>query len=99
MTRSTTPQRAARRRIGRAGILLGMLAVVAAACGGGATAEPSVPTPTEPAISPAQATPSPTPAAPVELTVGLGFIPNVQFAPFYLADQAGYYRDAGLEVT
>ena len=25
------------------------------------------------------------------LKVGLGFIPSVQFAPFYLADQAGYY--------
>ena len=35
---------------------------------------------------------------PVALTVGLGFIPNVQFAPFYLADQAGYYADAGLTV-
>jgi NitT/TauT family transport system substrate-binding protein len=33
------------------------------------------------------------------LTVGLGYIPNVQFAQFYLADQAGYYRDAGLEVS
>jgi NitT/TauT family transport system substrate-binding protein len=33
------------------------------------------------------------------LTVGLGYIPSVQFAPFYLADQAGYYRDAGLSVT
>jgi len=42
--------------------------------------------------------PSPTPA-PVQLTVGLGYIPSVQFAQFYLADQAGYYRDAGLEVT
>ena len=30
--------------------------------------------------------------------MGLGYIPSVQFAPFYLADQAGYYRDAGLEV-
>jgi NitT/TauT family transport system substrate-binding protein len=29
----------------------------------------------------------------------LGYIPGVQFAQFYLADQAGYYRDAGLEVT
>ena len=33
------------------------------------------------------------------LRVGLGYIPSVQFAPFYLADQAGYYRDAGLEVS
>jgi NitT/TauT family transport system substrate-binding protein len=29
----------------------------------------------------------------------LGFQPDVQFAPFYLAQQAGYYADAGLEVT
>jgi NitT/TauT family transport system substrate-binding protein len=42
---------------------------------------------------------SPAPSAPVKLTVGLGYIPSVQFAPFYLADQAGYYRDAGLDVT
>jgi NitT/TauT family transport system substrate-binding protein len=33
------------------------------------------------------------------LRVGLGYIPSVQFAPFYLADQDGYYADAGLEVT
>jgi NitT/TauT family transport system substrate-binding protein len=31
--------------------------------------------------------------------VGLGYIGSVQFAPFYLADQAGYYRAAGLDVT
>ena len=35
----------------------------------------------------------------IPLTVGLGYIPSVQFAQFYLADQAGYYEDAGLEVT
>ncbi|HZM72678.1 MAG TPA: ABC transporter substrate-binding protein [Candidatus Polarisedimenticolia bacterium] len=40
---------------------------------------------------------TPTPAA-TKLVVGLGFISSVQFAPFYLADQAGYYRDAGLDV-
>ena len=28
----------------------------------------------------------------------LGFQPDVQFAPFYLAQQAGYFREAGLEV-
>jgi len=36
---------------------------------------------------------------PVAIKVGLGYIPSVQFAPFYLADQAGYYREAGLDVT
>jgi NitT/TauT family transport system substrate-binding protein len=35
---------------------------------------------------------------PTHLVVGLGFIPSVQFAQFYLADEAGYYREAGLEV-
>ena len=38
-------------------------------------------------------------AGPVALKVGLGYIPSVQFAQFYLAQQAGYYREAGLEVT
>ena len=38
-------------------------------------------------------------AAPVKLTVGLGYIPGVQFAPFYLAEQSGAYAAAGLDVT
>ena len=37
--------------------------------------------------------------APTPLKVGLGFIPSVQFAQFYLADQAGYYEEAGLDVS
>lgn len=39
------------------------------------------------------------PAPRTPLTVGLGFIPSVQFAQFYRADRQGYYRDAGLDVT
>jgi len=35
----------------------------------------------------------------VLLTVGLGYIPSVQFAPFYFAQQQGYYTAAGLTVT
>ncbi|HEU0234820.1 MAG TPA: ABC transporter substrate-binding protein [Candidatus Limnocylindrales bacterium] len=42
---------------------------------------------------------SPSPSARTPLVVGLGFIPSVQFAPFYLAEQEGYYADAGLDVT
>jgi NitT/TauT family transport system substrate-binding protein len=45
-----------------------------------------------------QALPGPS-AAPVRLTVGLGFLPSVQFAQFYRAQQQGYYRAAGLDVT
>jgi NitT/TauT family transport system substrate-binding protein len=43
------------------------------------------------------ASPSPTPLRPVTLL--LGFQPDVQFAPFYLAQQEGYFADAGLDVT
>lgn len=58
------------------------------------------------ACQPSAASPSPTGSGavaattgPSSLVVGLGYIPSVQFAPFYLAQQAGYYRDAGLTVT
>jgi len=33
------------------------------------------------------------------ITLLLGFQPDVQFAPFYLAQQAGYYAAVGLDVT
>lgn len=33
------------------------------------------------------------------VTLLLGFRPDVQFAPFYLAQQAGYFAEAGLDVT
>ena len=65
---------------------------------------PSASCPAEASIS---ASPSDEPSAgpsdepsqePVALTVGLGFTPSVQFAPFYLADQAGYYAEAGVDV-
>ena len=36
--------------------------------------------------------------SPTKLVVGLGFIPSVQFAQFYLAQQKGYYTDGGLDV-
>lgn len=33
-----------------------------------------------------------------KLTIGLGYIPDIQFAPFYVAQARGYYRDEGLDV-
>ena len=82
--------------------LAGALTVVAlllAACGGSdPTGEPTPAATPSPASS-STVEPSATPETPVPLTVGLGYIPSVQFAQFYLADQAGYYRDAGLDVT
>src|SRR5579885_3468005 len=34
-----------------------------------------------------------------QVIIGLTYIPNIQFAPFYVADSLGYYRDAGVSVT
>ena len=87
-----------------------VVGLLAAACSSG-SASPSVVVASPSAgASPATAGGSPaatataaasasTTATPTKLTIGLGYIPNVQFAQFYLADQAGYYRDAGLDVT
>jgi len=33
------------------------------------------------------------------VSIGLGYIPNIQFAPFYVAQSKGYYQAAGLNVT
>jgi len=41
------------------------------------------------------------PAAPAELrtvTLAMSYIPNVQFAPYYVAAAKGYYAEAGLDV-
>ncbi len=97
--RLTGPRPSVRARLttSLATLVLGAFALVPVACGSGAPPASSTPIASPPA-TPA-ATPSPTPAAPVNLAVGLGYIPSVQFAQFYLADQAGYYRDAGLAVT
>jgi NitT/TauT family transport system substrate-binding protein len=72
------------------------VALVVSACAG---IDLTTPTP-----SGAQASPTASPTAtlahnPEPLVVGLGYLPSVQFAPFYLADEKGYYADAGLKVT
>ncbi|HLO34434.1 MAG TPA: ABC transporter substrate-binding protein [Candidatus Deferrimicrobium sp.] len=45
------------------------------------------------------ATAAPSSAAQTKLNVGLGYLPSVQFAAFYRADQAGYYAAEGLAIT
>ena len=73
--------------------------VLLVACSGGPSASaPPASTGTPPAsVSPS---PSASPSGPpTPLVVGLGYIPSVQFAQFYYAQQQGYYRAAGLDVT
>ena len=81
-------------------VLIAGLAVALAGCANGSfSASPSASAPGSASASASGET-SPEPSQePIALTVGLGYIPSVQFAPFYLADQAGYYDEAGLDVT
>lgn len=66
-------------------LVIPVLALVLAACSPGGSA---------PASLGSSASNQPT-----KVTLLLGFRPDVQFAPFYLAQQKGYYRDAGTDVT
>jgi NitT/TauT family transport system substrate-binding protein len=92
-----------------------LIAALAGACSldGGGSAPPSPACSTgpsadaceEPGASPTagaspEASASTAPSGePTALSVGLGYIASVQFAPFYLAEQSGYFAEAGLDVT
>jgi NitT/TauT family transport system substrate-binding protein len=42
---------------------------------------------------------SETPARLTAIRLPMGYIPNIQFAPFYVAVEKGYYRDAGIDIN
>lgn len=46
-----------------------------------------------------QPTPQEQPAETTVLVLGLGYIPSVQFAPFYVAREKGYFAAQGLDVS
>ena len=46
-----------------------------------------------------QKTPSTQESGLIPIRLPVGFIPNIQFAPLYVAIEKGYYRDAGIEIT
>jgi len=41
----------------------------------------------------------PTKSARIAVRLPMGYIPNVQYAPFYVAQDKGYFRQAGMDVT
>ena len=85
------------RRLAAVAAALTAGAIVVAACG---SAQPSAaPASSAPSSSAASSASAGASGASTALTVGLGYIPSVQFAQFYLAQQAGYYTAAGLTVT
>jgi NitT/TauT family transport system substrate-binding protein len=77
------------RRLFIAGLLI--LALLA-----GCVPAPAAPiTPAPGATDPTQETPKPL----TSVTLAMGYIPSVQFAPLYVAQERGYFKDAGLDVT
>lgn len=78
-----------------------ILAGATALAGCAAPAAPLMVTPAAdqpaPDAAPA-ATQAATPAALTPVKIGLGYIPSVQFAPFYVAQAKGYFAEQGLEV-
>ena len=67
----------------RVPIIILILAMLLTACGGKATGGQS---------STITALP------PTKIRLPMGYIPNVQYAPFYVAMEKGYYRQAGIEI-
>ncbi|HMA35792.1 MAG TPA: ABC transporter substrate-binding protein [Chloroflexia bacterium] len=73
----------------RCGALLGVLLLTA--CGGSLDTPTAVPA-TSGATPPAASKPL------TKIVVAMGYIPNVQFAPYYVAEDKGYYAAEGLQV-
>ncbi|HMO56288.1 MAG TPA: ABC transporter substrate-binding protein [Roseiflexaceae bacterium] len=70
--------------------LVVMVLLALAACGGtpAANAPPSAPTPAGTGSAPLRT-----------ITLAMPYIPNVQFAQYYVADKKGYYAAEGLQIT
>ena len=76
------------------GLLVGCAAVLAPA----PTAVPSLEVQPAPESTAVQTQPTATPAQLTPIELAMGYIPSVQFAPFYVAQERGYFREAGLDV-
>ena len=79
--------------------LLLALSLVGVACAGPTTSPAPASSSPSSGVSTAPSTAPASSGAKTAISVGLGYIPSVQFAPFYYAQQQGYYDQAGLQVT
>jgi NitT/TauT family transport system substrate-binding protein len=70
-------------------MLVALLSFTLAACGS------STPTTTGNSAT----TPTPTSGKLTDVSIAFGYIPDIQFSPFYVAQSKGYYKAAGLHVT
>lgn len=72
------------------------LTLALAACNTGAA---PTPTPTPSPLDTPTAAASPTVAPLIKVSLPVGYIPNVQFAPLYVGIEKGFYLDVGLDVS
>jgi NitT/TauT family transport system substrate-binding protein len=81
--------------------LIILIIFILAACGPAGSNRTTEDSGTTGDSTPAAAEPTePTTSTELEhINVGVGFIPNIQFSPFYVAQAKGFYADEGLDVA
>lgn len=78
-------------------VLILMVLVSLAGCAGKATPATPVASVTQSPVASNPAAPKPSGLEKIRLP--MGYIPNVQYAPFYVAVEKGFFRDAGFEIA
>lgn len=79
-------------------LMIGLVAALTlTGCVGIQMTPAAAPPPAPQAAAATEAAPAPQPLT--KITLAMGYIPSVQFAPFYVAQSRGYFEEAGLDIT